>query len=958
MQSACLSGLARLVASVRTDKTGCLIVWYSMSARPTPASREATLLVHRMLRTAAPLTPDQRAKVMEFTMKLKADNPGITLPEAIEKAKKAFPDIDFSGKFNGPIRVNKEDAPTSSGVDVPELPTAKALGEWLAKEGTERVIANPVALAQLKSRVNAFYIQGLRDDLAKLSRQVKSDIKDPVAARLVMSAIVATIRAGVGAIATGSIPDPSMWGQRTAAVMEKLGMEKQAKDTGIASNLIAFIDNTESLEDMKLDIVERLMAAGVKGSAAADMFRPLVETAAGMFKSVDWPAAIREEAARDMADVTLKEIADGSWDFLKEGTTKQAAESEVDLGALGGFLLNWHGGQGDPIYAAGSTLSTGRVPPPDVLEGALRNIERLLNHPEGKGVWSEEDREELSMIADDLQMLISESEKTAALSEEIDFEALSELLFKWADNAQTPLFDAAVNLSDVAKSGDLDDISMAMMEDASHDARRLLHQPRANWSPSDREELETMYGQLITIVVTQRQELKELLKKKPSEVEASKGDIADGLKKDESDLTKLVRDIKTLESGGKVENLTLENAKKNQKSLEQAIKNKKELLNKTAAGPVPADEVEYEVEATVSDLPVRGNAMASDDEEFNKQVEDEIIDRLERGDEWAWCDVMVVAKWNGYEGKSSWLGGNSYKDKEDFVKNSGGYYSDLCDEALRDLENNVDEDIDSDSDDTQASVATLLQAKRTAALQKMRTKAAAALESKTCAECGEPWPCSDSKRRDIRSDLRARHHVADIKTSMACDACGGKVTDADQMLCEKCLAKNKEKKTAAVVVKTADFAAVKTADPEIVQDLQSAGVKPQDLQHLVEDLMAETAQEINSKGLPKQVAFLIDAVGEDEARKRLMPFMSHVNGSVRKNASDYAYTQNQKIHLPEVEITEDKPEYIYVPLRGHAHVLAVFDKNDECIGWVKSETLGSPSVKDWIKDNNWIDQGY
>jgi hypothetical protein len=29
-----------------------------------------------------------------------------------------------------------------------------------------------------------------------------------------------------------------------------------------------------------------------------------------------------------------------------------------------------------------------------------------------------------------------------------------------------------------------------------------------------------------------------------------------------------------------------------------------------------------------------------------------------------------------------------------------------------------------------------------------------------CAECGEYWPCSDSKRTDIRGDIRARHYVA------------------------------------------------------------------------------------------------------------------------------------------------------------------------------------------------------
>lgn len=30
----------------------------------------------------------------------------------------------------------------------------------------------------------------------------------------------------------------------------------------------------------------------------------------------------------------------------------------------------------------------------------------------------------------------------------------------------------------------------------------------------------------------------------------------------------------------------------------------------------------------------------------------------------------------------------------------------------------------------------------------------------SCAGCGEPWPCSDSKRTDIIPLERAKHHVA------------------------------------------------------------------------------------------------------------------------------------------------------------------------------------------------------
>lgn len=71
-----------------------------------------------------------------------------------------------------------------------------------------------------------------------------------------------------------------------------------------------------------------------------------------------------------------------------------------------------------------------------------------------------------------------------------------------------------------------------------------------------------------------------------------------------------------------------------------------------------------------------------------------------------------------------------------------------------------------------------------------------------------------------------------------------------------------------------------------------------------------------------------------------------------------AYTATQTIHLPDVEVDQDDPSYIYVPLRGYSSVMAVFDQSDECIGWILSERLGYPTVKDWIKATGWIDQGY
>ena len=71
-----------------------------------------------------------------------------------------------------------------------------------------------------------------------------------------------------------------------------------------------------------------------------------------------------------------------------------------------------------------------------------------------------------------------------------------------------------------------------------------------------------------------------------------------------------------------------------------------------------------------------------------------------------------------------------------------------------------------------------------------------------------------------------------------------------------------------------------------------------------------------------------------------------------------AYTATQRIMVPEVEIPADDPTYVYVPLRGHGYVLAVFNLADECIGFIRSSTLGYDSAKAWIVATNWIDTGY
>jgi len=97
-----------------------------------------------------------------------------------------------------------------------------------------------------------------------------------------------------------------------------------------------------------------------------------------------------------------------------------------------------------------------------------------------------------------------------------------------------------------------------------------------------------------------------------------------------------------------------------------------------------ADEVTFTVTAQQDDAPVRGNALASGDEAEDRRAEDEIIARLDNGDVWAWAQVTVTATdpAAGLTG-NTYLGACNYASEADF--RTDGYFSDLCDEALAEL---------------------------------------------------------------------------------------------------------------------------------------------------------------------------------------------------------------------------------------------------------------------------------
>jgi len=66
--------------------------------------------------------------------------------------------------------------------------------------------------------------------------------------------------------------------------------------------------------------------------------------------------------------------------------------------------------------------------------------------------------------------------------------------------------------------------------------------------------------------------------------------------------------------------------------------------------------------------------MASGDEAYDRQVENEIIRRLEDGDVWAWASVRAEGRWNGMVEWDS-LGCCSYESREAFLQD--GYWADM-----------------------------------------------------------------------------------------------------------------------------------------------------------------------------------------------------------------------------------------------------------------------------------------
>jgi hypothetical protein len=100
--------------------------------------------------------------------------------------------------------------------------------------------------------------------------------------------------------------------------------------------------------------------------------------------------------------------------------------------------------------------------------------------------------------------------------------------------------------------------------------------------------------------------------------------------------------------------------------------------------PSTMKNVDIDIFTRPEDTPIRGNAIASGDDEADEAYALEIEAQIEAGNPWAWTIIEVRAthRPTGLTA-SAYLGGCSYPDEAAFK--AGGYYDDMQQEALAEL---------------------------------------------------------------------------------------------------------------------------------------------------------------------------------------------------------------------------------------------------------------------------------
>lgn len=101
------------------------------------------------------------------------------------------------------------------------------------------------------------------------------------------------------------------------------------------------------------------------------------------------------------------------------------------------------------------------------------------------------------------------------------------------------------------------------------------------------------------------------------------------------------------------------------------------------------DDIKINLLASYSDIAIRGNAIDSGDIEFDRQTENRLINAVNAGNIWAWCDVMINAEFKGLVSDPEHLGACSYFSEAEFK--ASGYYTDMVNAVLSDLNNKIKE---------------------------------------------------------------------------------------------------------------------------------------------------------------------------------------------------------------------------------------------------------------------------
>ncbi len=97
--------------------------------------------------------------------------------------------------------------------------------------------------------------------------------------------------------------------------------------------------------------------------------------------------------------------------------------------------------------------------------------------------------------------------------------------------------------------------------------------------------------------------------------------------------------------------------------------------------PPAMSEVTFSHSIKPDDTPIRGNLMDSGDANVDRETEDAVYRQLDRGNQAAWCGLIVFAEWRGYKRQTS-LWGCSYASEEKLLED---LLPDLREEAYAEL---------------------------------------------------------------------------------------------------------------------------------------------------------------------------------------------------------------------------------------------------------------------------------